>query len=134
MPWNNGETSRHGCGFQELAAIHPICHPSKSHRMGVARAVCGHRCQLAVRENYAGIFMIQSPPTKNTILIAVERNSPLHFSGIAASVGPASDELDIEDASAEEIATLMSVLPNRTRRKPRTGCTIHAGGSYGAAV
>jgi hypothetical protein len=42
MPRKNGETSRRGCGFEKLAAIHRICHLSASHRIGVAKAVRGH--------------------------------------------------------------------------------------------
>jgi len=42
MSWNHGEASRCGCGFQKLAAIHLICYLSASHRIGAAKAVCGH--------------------------------------------------------------------------------------------
>jgi hypothetical protein len=48
------------------------------------------RCKHATREIYAGIFTIQFPPTKNTILSTPERNCLPDFSRRTESISLAS--------------------------------------------
>ena len=77
---------------------------------------------LATREIYAGIFMIQFPPTKNTILTAPERNCRLDFR-----------EAPDQSAPHRTLIGIHRLLP-RALHEARTQDLLHPQSAFSAPV